>query len=93
MLILFCSMKALRMVTQNSALSGPINPRVPAYQAEIFNLPENDYLPYLQTRDFEDYVTTSGFGLGWQRLVQWLTNQPYIYEATIFPRTHLIPNP
>ena len=62
-------------------------------KAEIFNLPENDYLPYLQTRDFEDYVTTSGFGLGWQRLVQWLTNQPYIYEATIFPRTHLIPNP
>ena len=62
-------------------------------KAEIFNLPENDYLPYLQTRDFEDYVITSGFGLGWQRLVQWLTNQPYIYEATIFPRTHLIPNP
>lgn len=62
-------------------------------KAEIFNLPENDYLPYLQTRDFEDYVTTSGFGLGWQRLTQWITNQPYIYEATVFPRTHLIPNP
>lgn len=62
-------------------------------KAEIFNLPENDYLPYLQSRDFDDYVTTSGFGLGWQRLTQWLTNQPYIYEATLFPRTHLVPNP
>lgn len=62
-------------------------------KAEIFNLPENDYLPYLQTRDFDDYVTTSGFGMWWQRLLQWITNQPYIYEATVFPRTHLTPNP
>ncbi|EKD66637.1 MAG: hypothetical protein ACD_49C00026G0012 [uncultured bacterium (gcode 4)] len=62
-------------------------------KAEIFNLPENDYLPYLQTRDFLDYEVTSWFWLGWQRLTQWITNQPYIYEATVFPRTHLIPNP
>ncbi|UFX83127.1 amino acid--tRNA ligase-related protein [Candidatus Absconditicoccus praedator] len=62
-------------------------------KAEIFNLPENDYLPYLQTRDFLDYEVTSGFGMGWQRLTQWITNQPYIYEATVFPRTHLVPNP
>ncbi len=62
-------------------------------KAEIFNLLKDDYLPYLKTRDFEDYKTTSWFGLGWQRLVQWLTNQPYIYESTVFPGTHLIPNP
>lgn len=62
-------------------------------KAEIFNLPGNDYLPYLQSRNYSDYTTTSGFGLGWQRLVQWLTDQPYIYEATVFPRTHLVPNP
>jgi aspartyl/asparaginyl-tRNA synthetase len=62
-------------------------------KAEIFNLPENDYLPYLQSRNYSDYTTTSGFGLGWQRLVQWITDQPYIYEATVFPRTHIIPNP
>lgn len=62
-------------------------------KAEIFNLPENDYLPYLRSRDASDYATTSGFGLGWQRLVQWLTDQPYIYESTVFPRTHLVPNP
>lgn len=62
-------------------------------KAEIFNLPENDYLPYLKTRDFNDYETTSWFWLGYQRLVQWITNQPYIYESTLFPRTHIIPNP
>lgn len=62
-------------------------------KAEIFNLPKEDYLPYLQTRDFTDYETTSWFGMWWQRLTHWLLDQPYIYEATIFPRTHLIPNP
>ena len=62
-------------------------------KAEIFNLPENDYLPYLKTRDFNDYETTSWFWLGYQRLVQWVTNQPYIYESTVFPRTHIVPNP
>jgi aspartyl/asparaginyl-tRNA synthetase len=62
-------------------------------KAEIFNLPENDYFPYLQTRNYSDYITTSWFGLWYQRLVQWLTNQPYIYESTVFPRTHFIPNP
>lgn len=62
-------------------------------KSEIFNLPREDYLPYLISRDFEIYKQTSGFWLGWQRLLQWITNQPYIYEATIFPRTHLIPNP
>lgn len=62
-------------------------------KADIFQLPKEDYLPYVQSREFDDYMTTSWFGLWWQRLVQWITNQPYIYEATIFPRTHLIPNP
>ena len=62
-------------------------------KADIFNLPKDDYLPYLQTRDYSDYEITSWFGLGWQRLTQWLTNQPYIYEATVVPRTHIIPNP
>jgi len=62
-------------------------------KAEIFNLPKEDYLPYLQSRDFSDYETTSGFGMWWQRLTHRLLEQPYIYEATIFPRTHLIPNP
>lgn len=62
-------------------------------KAKIFNLPFDDYLPYLASRDYNDYKVTSWFWLGWQRLTQWITDQPYIYEATVFPRTHLIPNP
>lgn len=62
-------------------------------KAKIFNLPEEDYLPYLQSRDYSDYDVTSWFGLWYQRLVQWIINQPYIYESTVFPRTNLIPNP
>jgi aspartyl/asparaginyl-tRNA synthetase len=62
-------------------------------KADIFNLPKADYLPYVISRDYQTYERTSGFWLGWQRLLQWITNQPYIYEATIIPRTHLIPNP
>ena len=69
------------------------NKNVLMEKAEIFNLPKEYYLPYLQSRDYDDYTTTSWFGMGWQRLTHWLTDQPYIYEATIFPRTHLIPNP
>lgn len=62
-------------------------------KADIFNLPKADYLPYVISRDFATYKQTSWFGMGWQRLMQWITNQPYIYEATIIPRTHFIPNP
>ena len=69
------------------------NKEVLMKKAEIFNLPKEDYLPYLTSRDFWDYETTSWFGMWWQRLTHWLTDQPYIYEATVFPRTHLVPNP
>lgn len=69
------------------------NKEVLMKKAEIFNLPKEDYLPYLTSRDYTDYQTTSWFGMWWQRLTHWLTDQPYIYEATVFPRTHLVPNP
>lgn len=62
-------------------------------KADIFNLPKADYLPYVISRDYKTYERTSGFWLWRQRLLQWITNQPYIYEATIIPRTHLVPNP
>lgn len=62
-------------------------------KADIFNLPKEDYLPYITSRDYDDYTVTSWFGLWWQRLTQWITNQPYIYESTVFARTHLTPNP
>ncbi len=69
------------------------NKEVLLQKANIFNLPQEDYLPYLSSRDGINYATTSGFGVGRQRLMHWLTNQPMITHATIFPRTHLIPNP
>ena len=62
-------------------------------KADIFNLPKEDYLPYVVSRDYPTYEKTSGFWLWRQRLLQRITNQPYIYEATIIPRTHLVPNP
>ncbi len=62
-------------------------------KAEIFKLPHEDYLPYLKSRGSSEYRTTSWFWLWWQRLMHWFTNQPMITEATVFPRTHLVPNP
>lgn len=63
------------------------------HKAEIFNLPKEDYEPYLQTREFKHYRTTSGFGMGWQRYVQWLLKIPYIWGSTHIPRGHLLPKP
>ncbi len=57
-------------------------------KAEIFNLPREDYAPYLQSRKFDDYESTSGFGMGWERLVQGLLEMPFIYSASLFPRIH-----
>jgi len=55
-------------------------------KAIIFQLPKKDYAPYLQTRDFRDYRESSGFGLGWERLLQGLLEMPFIWNATHFPR-------
>ena len=44
------------------------------------------YRPYLQSRQFEDYEETSGFGLGWERLLQGLLEMPFIYSISHFPR-------
>ncbi len=57
-------------------------------KAIIFNLPREDYVPYLQSRQFEDYKETSGFGVGWERLIQGLLEMPFIYSASLFPRVH-----
>jgi len=62
-------------------------------KAKVFNLPLDDYEPYLKMRELENYQETSGFGMGWQRYVQWLLKLPYIWEATYVPRSHLIPKP
>jgi len=61
-------------------------------KAVTFNLPVDDYEPYFKTRTL-DYQKTSGFGIGIQRYIQWLLNIPFIWDASIIPRTHLLPNP
>lgn len=55
-------------------------------KADIFNLPKEDYDPYLQTRRNPDYQETSGFGLGWERMLQGLLEMPFIWSANQFPR-------
>ncbi len=57
-------------------------------KALIFNLPKEDYEPYLQSRKFQDYKETSGFGMGWERLIQGILEMPFIYSASLFPRVH-----
>jgi aspartyl/asparaginyl-tRNA synthetase len=62
-------------------------------KARIFNLPADDYRPYFETRELSQYRQSAGFGLGWQRFVQWLIKAPAIWEATHVPRGHLTPRP
>jgi aspartyl/asparaginyl-tRNA synthetase len=69
------------------------SPKILAEKARIFNLPPDDYKPYLETRKFKNYKPSAGFGLGWQRFTQWLLKLPYIWEATPTPRGHTLPQP
>jgi len=62
-------------------------------KSEIFRLPKKDYKPYLQTRMLSSYKPTSGFGLGWERLLQGLLEMPFIWSASQFPRVHLTLKP
>ena len=55
-------------------------------KAQIFNLPKEDYKPYLPTRSLKNYKETSGFGLGWERMLQGLLEMPFIWSASQFPR-------
>ncbi len=55
-------------------------------KSEIFNLPKGDYAPYLKTRELPGYIETSGFGLGWERMLQGLLEMPFIWSACQFPR-------
>jgi len=55
-------------------------------KAKIFNLPMEDYRYYLESRKSKTYRETSGFGIGWERLLQGLLKMPYIYSASAFPR-------
>lgn len=57
-------------------------------KADIFNLPREDYSPYLLSRRLDTYTQTSGFGLGWERLLQGLLEMPSIWSVAQFPRTN-----
>ncbi|VVB74651.1 Asparagine--tRNA ligase [uncultured archaeon] len=57
-------------------------------KAKTFNLPKEDYKYYLESRQIKDYKETSGFGIGWERLLQGLLKTPYIYSTSHFPRVH-----
>ena len=56
------------------------------YKANIFNLPKDDYKPYLDSRELKNYSKTSGFGLGWERFLQGLLEMPFIWSIAHFPR-------
>ncbi|QFR02878.1 asparagine--tRNA ligase [Streptomyces phaeolivaceus] len=59
-----------------------------AAKAETFQLPPQDYAPYLETRELDDWRRSSGFGLGWERFVQGVLEMPAIWDVCHFPRTH-----
>lgn len=54
-------------------------------QIEKFGLSLEDYNWYLDLRRFGS-VPHSGFGLGLERTVTWITGTEHIREATAFPR-------
>lgn len=58
------------------------------HKSKLFKLPVKDYRSYISSRKFSDYSETSGFGIGWERLLQGLLKMPYIYSASAFPRVH-----
>lgn len=62
-------------------------------KAKIFQLPRRDYQPYLKTRQFADYKESSGFGLGWERMLQGLLEMPFIWSVCHFPRVDTTLNP
>jgi aspartyl/asparaginyl-tRNA synthetase len=57
-------------------------------KARDFNLPKEDYAPYLRARRDPAFRRSAGFGLGWERFVQGVLRLPSISEACVFPRTH-----
>ncbi len=69
------------------------DPKILEKKAEIFNLPKKDYKAYLQMRDQENYKQSCGFGVGWERYVQWLLKLPYIWDGTHIPRGEFLPHP
>lgn len=53
---------------------------------KLFKLNKKDYEWYIDLRRYGS-VPHSGFGLGIERLVMWLTGSPHIFDTIPFPRT------
>jgi len=53
---------------------------------KLFKLKKKDYEWYLDLRKYGT-VPHSGFGLGVERLLMWLTGAPHIFDTIPFPRT------
>jgi asparaginyl-tRNA synthetase len=50
-----------------------------------FGLDPKDYESYLDLRQY-GYCMTSGFGLGFGRMLSWLLDRPSIRDVVAFPR-------
>jgi len=53
---------------------------------KMFKLPQKDYHWYLDLTKYGP-VPHSGFGLGIERLLMWLTGAPHIFDTIAFPRS------
>jgi asparaginyl-tRNA synthetase len=70
-----------------------VDPTALEEKCRIFNLPLEDYAPYLESRRTPNYQSSSGFGMGWQRYTQWLLKLPFIWSVCRWPRGHTLPKP
>ena len=57
-------------------------------KAEHFRLDMDDYQSYIDSRDPENPVIHSGWGMGIERFLQAILKLPFIWEAKPFPRVH-----
>ena len=49
-------------------------------------IPMEDYLPYIESRSLDSGEPHFGWGLGVERFLQVITNQPFIWHCRLFPR-------
>jgi len=62
-------------------------------KAMHFKLDMDDYQPYIESRDIDDYKIHSGWGMGIERFIQCLLKLPFIWETKPFPRVDTLNRP
>ena len=55
-------------------------------KAKYFKLSQNDYRPYIESRDIKNPKIHSGWGMGIERFIQSILKLPFIWDAKLFPR-------